>query len=275
MIFIYLWICTQIIIELLPISSSSHLLLLETLYKRFFSFDIKTYFCDKKIDIQTFYYFLHIPTFLIILFFFYNQWISFVYDGSSIFLKPVIWVFCVDAITCFFYVGLRYSKISFPLLVGFIITGLSLITTIGCGYGKPIMHWNFIDAVFFGLAQSVALLPGISRLAITCSMGCWLGFSLKDSFCLSWLVQAPLMALAIIKSIGDMWSLPKDRQLLNMPIAATMLISSALSWYILQIVVAMAHKNMWYLFGFYMIVPCIIWTKKGGRVCLKYFLKKQ
>ncbi len=258
MFFVYLWIATQIIVEMMPISSSGHIFLLQAVLQKY-GFDILTFFAQKKINIKRFYYFLHLPTLLIVGIYFFPQWLSFVFHDGSVDIRPVIWIICADSITGILFLIKPDVIDRFPIVIGFLVTAYALIKTSMCAGNKLITSWNYYDAVILGLAQAVALLPGISRLALTCFVGCLLGFSLLDAFCLSWMLQVPLMILAIVKSIMSGVERKSLGQLLNIKTCLAIIMSSGLSWIALLLVIKIIQLNWWYVFGWYMILPAIIW----------------
>lgn len=258
MFFVDLWIATQIIVETMPISSSGHIFLLQTILQKY-GFDVLTFFSQKKINLQRLYYFLHLPTLIIIGAYFAPQWLSFVFHDSKIDISPLLWVMCADMITGVLYLYKPDFMQKFPLGLGFLITAIVLLKTSTCSGNKLITSWNYYDAVILGLAQAVALLPGISRLALTCFVGCLLGFSLLDAFCLSWMLQVPLMIVAIVKSIMSGAERKSLGQLLNIKTCLAIIMSSGLSWIALLLVIKIIQLNWWYVFGWYMILPAIIW----------------
>jgi undecaprenyl-diphosphatase len=262
MFFIYLWIATQIIVEMMPISSSGHLYLLEVLFKKN-GCDIESFFSKKHCNLKRIYYCLHLPTLLIICSYFAPQWISFVFHDSMIDIRPLLWVVCADMITGALYLCKPDFMQKFPLGLGFLITAIVLLKTSSCSGHILITSWNYIDAVILGFAQAVALVPGISRLAMTCFVGCLLGFSLLDAFCLSWMLQVPLMILAIAKSIMSATDRKRLAQLLNIKTCLAIIMSSGLSWIALLLVIKIIQLNWWYVFGWYMILPIIIWVLVG------------
>jgi undecaprenyl-diphosphatase len=59
------------------------------------------------------------------------------------------------------------------------------------------------DAVFMGAAQSIALIPGVSRSGITISTGMLAGFNREDAAVFTFLLSAPIIAAAGGKQIVD------------------------------------------------------------------------
>lgn len=60
-----------------------------------------------------------------------------------------------------------------------------------------------MDAVLVGLAQAIALIPGISRSGITISAGLWLGLTRVEATRFSFLLSAPVIAGAAAKTLLD------------------------------------------------------------------------
>lgn len=254
---IYIWMAAQIILEMFPISSSGHLQLLEVFYKKYADLDIPDFFKQRAVTLKTIYYFLHGPTLFVVLIYFFSQWYSLVFSIHGLNMRPILWVAIADFITLLLYLLLQRIKIPFSLGIGFIVTMMSLFYT-AWWPGSKLLNWHYTDALIVGFAQGVALLPGISRLAFTCAVGCFLGFSLYDAFCISWLIQVPLMAAAFAQSIWKLWGTNKLKQLINMPLALIILISTAVSWMVLQIMIQAIHANLFFVIGWYMIIPLAI-----------------
>ncbi len=257
--YLYFWIATQIIIEMLPISSSGHLTVLELFLKKHASFDIKQYF-DKS-TLQSFYYFLHGPTLLIICGFFFAQWWQLLFTPQGIAWHLVFYVLIADLITFLIYLLFQKYKIQFSLGLGFLITTAALFSTAWCSCSKPLELFSFSDAIILGFAQGLALLPGISRLALSTSIACLLGFALPNAFLIAWTIAVPLMAAAFLKSLKDLHETRALRQVLNLRMALVMLSSSGISVAIMGILMRMVQNNSFYFFGFYMLVPLIVLVK--------------
>ena len=256
---LYLWISSQIIVEVLPISSSSHLLFMELLFKKYRNFDITAYFERYKISKKTIYYFLHWPTFIVILLYFWPQLFSILFGCTFFNCKPFVWVVVADGITAFFFLLAQRIPIPFSLGLGLIITAASLFYTAFCTGNKELINWDLRDAFILGCAQSIAILPGISRLAFTCAVGCWLGYSLIDAFFLSWLLQLPLMAAACLKSVIELRHSGNRNRILNWYTILIMIGSGCFSWYVLRGIIFIINAKYFYLLGWYMIIPFFVW----------------
>lgn len=258
------WIATQIITESMPISSSGHLLLLQSYFKNYFSFDIEKYVVKHSLSLKALYYFLHGPTLLVISIYFFNEWYGLL--RSSRLLSIMLWIAIADGITVVFYLFKSRIEHYFSLGAGLLITALALFSTYYCPQAKHSLNdWQLVYACCFGIIQSFAILPGISRLAITSVGGCLLGFSLYDSFIISWLLQLPLMAGAFIFSIQDLFVRNKKQQVLNWKLALIILFCSLISYFFLSLVMYTLRKKIFFAWGFYMIIPLMLWWQQRKR----------
>jgi len=86
------------------------------------------------------------------------------------------------------------SFFSKPKLVGgmLFITGLVLwLTRFVKKEGKPLIRMGWINAILIGIAQGVAIIPGISRSGATISMGLFCGLDRELSGKFSFLLSIP------------------------------------------------------------------------------------
>lgn len=63
---------------------------------------------------------------------------------------------------------------------------------------------SFRDAIYIGLAQAVALVPGISRSGMTIAAGRWRGLNRKQAANFSFLLSAPIIAGASLSSLANL-----------------------------------------------------------------------
>lgn len=184
----------QIVGESFPISSSGNVTLWTTLCDTLGLLQLPSITFSKNID-----FLLHIPTLIILLIFFWKRWTQYLpwYSCSLKFtLRVCAWVLLVDLITCFFYLGIAVTEYHtyVPLRIGFLITTAYLYSTRShINTQKSESLFTLDKALFFGVVQGSALLPGISRLASTFALGRWYGFKPADAFWYSFMIQIPLL----------------------------------------------------------------------------------
>ena len=188
---LYILVGLAIILESFPISSSGHILLLQNIFQNHLPF-----LFNESID-----YFLHAPTAVVIALFFYKKWrILLTKRGIRFWPKIFLLGAITDGITVisyFLFFKNAHSPI-IPIWSGFCITGIILLSMYFCNtQGKTV--WNATNAVILGIAQTCALIPGISRFGTTFAVARWLGFSSQRAFSLSFLIEWPISFAASLK----------------------------------------------------------------------------
>lgn len=254
----YLWLIVQIVLESLPVSSSGHLYLLEKIIEKnglFLPDLLQDPIIYKKIS-----FFIHAPMVVIIALFFVEQWWFLLKNFFSCYrqvLKLGIYVAVANSVTISMY-GLWHIMViptSLFLPYGFIITGLALASL----YWLPqcSQQTTFFTAFMVGLAQGCALLPGISRFAVTYVIGCWMGLSYKRAFEFSFAIQFPLIALASFYGLVTMPPLARAL-LFSWQSMFVMICASIGSYILLRWVHQKARNNTFQQFAWYMILPILL-----------------
>ncbi len=92
----------------------------------------------------------------------------------------------------------------------------------GCLVATGIVLWStrfvtgrrseigFADALLIGLAQALAILPGISRSGLTISAGIWRGVDGREAATFSFLLSIPVILGATALKAGDLIAHPPD-----------------------------------------------------------------
>lgn len=178
---------TQGITEFLPISSDGHLNLVQHLFglTPSLSFDI----------------FLHMATFLSVLFFFRKKIPYFVSNLPQIILGTIPAV-----IVGFFFKDQLTSLFANPKLLPFffLITAIFVFST--KFIKKQDKKITYLSALIIGIFQAVAILPGVSRSGLTIFSGMLLGLSPVNAFNFSFSLFIPASAGAIILEAKDIIS---------------------------------------------------------------------
>jgi undecaprenyl-diphosphatase len=194
----------QGITEWLPVSSSGHLVLLSSLlhFESSLVFDVALHFGTLM---AVFVYFGKEITDIM------RDLFHFKFKTSNGRLGLLILIATIPA-GFFGYFFKSYVESAFGNLklvsIGFFITGLVLLIA-SIDFKKNKKNLSFKEAFLVGLAQSVALFPGISRSGATISTGLILGLNEKDAIKFSFLMFIPVTIGATILTIGNN-ILPKD-----------------------------------------------------------------
>lgn len=185
--------------EFLPVSSSGHLVILQKIL------GLRAH--EVAISVV-----LHLGTLLAIIIFFWKDILNLLRDFKRLFLVAVV-VIITGAIGILgkdFFEGVFSS----PKLVGlaWIFTGLLLIST------RRITQFNrdkltVKDALILGLAQGLAIFPGISRSGITISTLFFRRINRSLAFTFSFLVSIPIILGATILETKKIELIPKSDML--------------------------------------------------------------
>lgn len=193
MIEIFILSLIQGVTEFLPVSSSSHLILIS----EYLSFENQSL----SIDVS-----LHIGSFIAVVFYFYKDLISF-YD-NKILLTRILFASLPVLIVGFFLVksGL-IEKIRNLELIAWttIIFGILLYFSDRFKLKKSIYKdFTFKIAFTVGLLQILSLFPGVSRSGIAITAARYLSFTRVDSAKISFLISIPILGAVSIFGLSNL-----------------------------------------------------------------------
>lgn len=178
--------------EFLPISSSGHLVLLQSILEVEYgaSFDV----------------ILHTGTLLATIIFFW----AIIRKINTQYIKYLIIASIPAGILGFFLQGYLNQLFSSIYLVSFglLITTYFLFST----RVKP-KHSNKLNnktSLYIGLAQALAIIPGISRSGLTITLGLKQGIKQEQAFAFSFLLSIPAISAATLLNINDYLLLQLD-----------------------------------------------------------------
>lgn len=229
--------------EFLPVSSSGHLVLGETLLgvrPPGVSFEVA----------------LHVGTLLAVLVYFRRRlWamVQSLFRTDMVLERRLIWYLIVGSVPAAL-VGLSLKKFieatfAAPALVAvlLLVTGLILLST----------HWSRLQperplstlrALFVGCGQALAILPGISRSGTTISTGLWLGLPPVVAAEFSFLLSIPAVAGAAVLDFADMGGVPPE---LVGQFLAGALTSLLVGWLAIHWLLALLKRGHFTYFAYY------------------------
>jgi len=210
--------------EFIPISSSAHLIIIPWLFG----------WEDKALTSLTFDVALHLGTLLALLVFFANDWVRLIRAGVASIVERRIgddhdrrlaWCLVVGCIPGAIVGALAESKIvklfhepNAPHQVSAMIAMAVIIALLGAAlflaerlarHVRGLSQITFKDGLLIGLAQALAIFPGVSRSGSTITAGLALGLEREAAARFSFLLSAPIIAGAGLKSL---WEIVKDIQ---------------------------------------------------------------
>ena len=183
----------QGITEFLPISSSSHLIIIS----EYLEFNKR----NLEIDVS-----LHIGSFLAVIVFFRKEIFNFV-QNKDLFLKILISSFPVMIVGFFLVKFNLIEQIRNIKVIGWttLIFGILLYLSDRTGIQKKInSNFTLKSAILIGLLQILSLIPGVSRSGIAITGGRLLKFNRYDSAKISFLLSIPTLAAVSIFGLNNL-----------------------------------------------------------------------
>lgn len=237
----------QGIAEFLPISSSGHLVL----SKHFLGLESTN---GATLEIV-----LHAGTLVSILVFYWKHLIG-VFSGAfrgekeSIKFILLILLGCIPAIIlAFTAMSSLEEAFSSPRFVSctLMATGLFLIGSHFAKPGEKKIGW--VSGFVIGLAQAVAMLPGISRSGSTIGMSRFLGINPKQAAEYSFLMSAPLLAGASLLALKDLFENGNHSGSTAPELVVGFTVSAVVGYFSLRWLVSLLQRGRFWRFGIYCI----------------------
>ena len=186
----------QGVTEFIPISSSSHLILISS----YLDFENQ----NLSIDVN-----LHIGSFFAVLFYFRNDVLNFL-KNKDLFFKIF---FSSIPVMCAGYILIKFDLIHFLRnleIIGWttIIFGVLLFLSDKSKRKNKIdKDFNYKSAILIGFFQALSLIPGVSRSGITLTAGRFLEFKRVEAAKISFLLSIPTLGAVCLFGINDLFKM--------------------------------------------------------------------
>ena len=206
--------------EFIPISSSAHLIIVPWLFG----------WNDPALTSLTFDVALHLGTLLAVLAFFAEDWVRLIRAGLASLVERKIgadpdrrlaWFLVVGCIPGGIVGVLAESKINdlfhvpgAPVVPAAMIVMAVIIAVLGAllwaadrlaTHARTMGQLTWRDSILIGLAQALAVFPGVSRSGSTITAGLGLGLDRAAAARFSFLLSAPIIAGAGLKSLYEIY----------------------------------------------------------------------
>ena len=185
----------QGITEFIPVSSSSHLIVISKLFE----------FNEQSLSLDVS---LHIGSFIAVLTYFYKEIFNFI-DNRELLIKILISSLPVMIIGFLLVQTNLINEIRNLKVIGWttIIFGILLFISDRFNLNKNIeKNFSFKTALIIGFFQVFSLIPGVSRSGITITAARLLNFNRIDSAKISFLLSVPTLAAVSIFGIKNIVS---------------------------------------------------------------------
>jgi len=188
----------QGITEFLPVSSTAHLILCPW----FFNW-------SGEVDTLTFDIALHAGTLFALILCFWRDWIEIISKKRR--LLGLIILASIPAGTAGFFLNdIAENDLREPLIISIMLIAVGFLMLIAekVNKYKNMEKTGLKDAIIIGIAQAIAIIPGVSRSGITISAGLFRGFERETAARFSFLLSTPIIAGATILHIREAFTGP-------------------------------------------------------------------
>jgi undecaprenyl-diphosphatase len=170
--------------EFLPVSSTAHLIL----FPWFFGW-------KGDVDTLTFDIALHAGTLIALLICFWRDWAELITKKHRLFGLIILASIPAGAMG-FLFNDIAEDTLRKPLIISLmlIVVGFLMLIAEKANKYKNIEKINLMDAITIGIAQAIAIIPGVSRSGITISAGLFRGLERDVSARFSFLLSTPIIA---------------------------------------------------------------------------------
>ncbi len=241
--------------EFLPVSSTAHLIL----FPWFFHW-------TGELDSLTFDVALHAGTLLALVICFWKDWIELILRKQKLFMLIVL--ASVPAGLAGILLGdyVEHALRSpFVIAVSLVVFGFVMLLAEKMSKTRTIDSISLTDALMIGLAQAVALIPGVSRSGITISAGLFRGLGREASARFSFLLSTPIIAGATLLHARKLLKTSADH---NLSLFLIGFIAAAVSGYAaIKFLLSFLKKHplnvfAYYRFGLAAVIITGLWLRK-------------
>jgi undecaprenyl pyrophosphate phosphatase UppP len=235
----------QVMLESLPISSSSHLQLIGL-----------TVLADYD-------RLLHGPTVLVIFLYFLPELWTLFFRSKHAWKSLLAWIMLIvfaNSWTVLVYALLEKYAVQISLSLGFFITGLLLVCTSFFTVRRAKQDIfdhkknNYLVLMaIIGVVQGAARLSGISRLGSTYSIAIFCGFSPSVAFRISCALQAPLFVAGFLEGALGLYKQGLLYDIFTVPFLGIILCGMVGAYFLLWLVEWLIITQRIWLVGMYMI----------------------
>lgn len=242
--------------EFLPISSSGHIAVTEAVFDRF-----GVPLAGSEADFIKLNVLLHLGTLLAVLVVFRKRILDLF--GKDLRLIPLLIVGTLPAVV----IGLSVKK-NAPwimqdlnlIAICFLVTGGLLLTTSrrkDQDDGKTCSEMSWTDALFIGVFQSIAILPGISRSGSTIVAGLFRKLRRDEAATFSFLLSIPVIGGAGVLELKDLFEVPAAEQSLSPTLLVIGMLSSCVVgiFALLWLLNWLQKGKLWY-FALWVFLMC-------------------
>lgn len=159
-------------------------------------------------------------------------------------------------------IGLILNNISEILFSSVKLIGVSLLVTSAVLISTKFLKLkennekiNTRTALTIGIAQGIAVIPGISRSGITITSGLWMGLNSKTAIVYSFLLSIPAIIGAQMLQFSNSIDVSK---IMSLPYISGFLTAAISGWFSLKILKTLAERSKLHFFAFYTLTLAML-----------------
>ena len=240
--------------EFLPVSSTAHLII----FPWFFHW-------GGELDSLTFDVALHAGTLLSLIICFWKDWVDLVFKKQKLFML-IILASVPAGIAGFLLNDYVEHTLRSPYIIAvtLVVFGCVMLIAEKMNKTRTLDSMDLGDALTIGLAQAVALIPGVSRSGITISAGLFRGLERETSARFSFLLSTPIIAGATLLHARKLLKTGADH---NMTLFLVGFIAAAVSGFAaIKFLLSFLKKHplnifVYYRFGLAVVIVAGIWLR--------------
>lgn len=236
----------QGITEFLPVSSTAHLIL----FPWFFNW-------GGSVDTLTFDVALHAGTLCALLLVFWKDWIDLFLRKQKL-LGLIILATIPGGVAGYFLNDIVENSLRNPLLISLMLIAVGIVMLVAekTLQKKGMEMIGFRDALLIGIAQALAIVPGVSRSGITISAGLFMGLKREEAARFSFLLSTPLIAGATLLHSGKAFFGQADHDL--MLFAAGLTASFITGFFVIKFLLGFLKRYPMNIFVYYRFVLSVV-----------------
>jgi len=135
---------------------------------------------------------------------------------------------------------------------------MSIVLFLSKFYNNNNNRVTYFYALLIGIAQSIAIIPGISRSGLTIVVALMLGVSFKYALKFSFMLAIPILFFVGLDTLIENFNLLFNRYDLVVFLLIAMLSSIISGYYIISILEKIVYNNRFWYFSFYCLMISIL-----------------
>lgn len=242
--------------EFLPVSSTAHL-------------HLTTWLMGWNAESLTFDIMLHLGTLLALVVYFIGDWIQIFAQGFGVNVeydselkrnRALLWLLAIGSIPAAI-AGLLFDKQAEttwrqPWLMGAMLIAIGIVMWIAESAGRrqrDLGSLNVFDAIAIGVAQALAVVPGVSRSGITISAGLFRDLSRETAARYSFLLATPIIAGAAGKAAWDLHKAHALHMMLGTDFLVGVAVSAITGWLVIAWFLRYLRRSSFRPFVYYRV----------------------